>query len=196
MENYPKPILKLINELTKLPNVGKRTAVRYAYKIINMSSFEAENLISAIEDVKKNIHYCKKCGNFTDKEVCDICDKRDSSIICVVKEPKDVSSIERIGNFSGVYHVLHGCISPLDNITPEDIRVKELLSRIDDKTKEIIIALNPDVEGDATAMYLGRLIKPLGIKVTRLAHGIPIGQDIEFADEATLGRALIERKEI
>lgn len=196
MENYPKPILRLINQLTKLPNVGKRTATRYAYKIINMTQSEADEFIEAIKDVKKNIHYCKLCGNFTDKEVCDICEKRDNSIICVVKEPKDVAAFERIGNYNGAYHVLHGCISPLDNISPEDLRIKELLSRITDNTKEIIIALNPDVEGDATAMYLGRLIKPLNIKVTRLAHGIPIGQDIEFADEVTLSRALLERKEI
>ncbi len=196
MENYPKDIQKLINEFTRLPGVGRRTATRYAYKIIDMTNDEAEKLASAITDVKKNIRYCKICGNFTDGEECEICKRRDHSVICVVKEPKDLAAMERMGSFKGVYHVLHGCISPLDNISPDDIRIRELLSRINDSTKEVIIALNPDVEGDATAMYIGRLLKPLGVKVSRLAHGVPIGQDIEFADEVTLSRAMAERKEL
>lgn len=196
MENYPKDIQKLINEFTRLPGVGKRTATRYAYKVIDMTEEEAKKLVEAIESVKKNIRYCKICGNFTDEDECDICKKREHSVICVVKEPKDVAAMERTGSFKGVYHVLHGCISPLDNVSPDDIRIKELLARINDSTQEVIIALNPDVEGDATAMYIGRLLKPLGIKVTRLAHGIPIGQDIEFADEVTLSRAISERKEL
>lgn len=196
MENYPKDIQKLINEFTRLPGVGKRTATRYAYKIIDMSEEDAEKLAQAITNVKKNIRYCKVCGNFTDGDECEICKHREHSVICVVKEPKDLAAMERTGSFKGVYHVLHGCISPLDNISPDDIRIRELLARIDDSTKEVVIALNPDVEGDATAMYIGRLLKPLGVKVSRLAHGIPIGQDIEFADEVTLSRAMAERKEL
>ena len=196
MENYPKDIQKLINEFTRLPGVGKRTAMRYAYKVIDMTEEEAKKLVEAIENVKKNIRYCKVCGNFTDEDECEICKRREHSVICVVKEPKDVAAMERTGSFKGVYHVLHGCISPLDNVSPDDIRIRELLARINDSTQEVIIALNPDVEGDATAMYIGRLLKPLGVKVTRLAHGIPIGQDIEFADEVTLSRAISERKEL
>lgn len=196
MENYPKDIQKLINEFTRLPGVGKRTATRYAYKVIDMTEEEAKKLVEAIENVKKNIRYCKVCGNFTDEDECEICKRREHSVICVVKEPKDVAAMERTGSFKGVYHVLHGCISPLDNVSPDDIRIRELLARINDSTQEVIIALNPDVEGDATAMYIGRLLKPLGVKVTRLAHGIPIGQDIEFADEVTLSRAISERKEL
>lgn len=196
MENYPKDIQKLINEFTRLPGVGKRTATRYAYKVIDMTEDEAEKLATAIMNVKQNIRYCKVCGNFTDSDECEICKRRDHSVICVVKEPKDLAAMERTGSYKGVYHVLHGCISPLDNVSPDDIRIRELLARINDKTSEVIIALNPDVEGDATAMYIGRLLKPLGVKVSRLAHGIPIGQDIEFADEVTLSRAMAERKEL
>ena len=196
MENYPKDIQRLINEFTRFPGVGKRTAIRYAYKVIDMSDSDAERLVEAIKNVKKNIGYCKTCGNFADSDECEICKKREHSVICVVKEPKDVAAMERMGSYHGVYHVLHGCISPLDNVSPDDIKIRELLARIDDNTKEVIIALNPDVEGDATAMYIGRLLKPLNVKVTRLAHGIPIGQDIEFADEVTLSRALAERKEL
>ncbi len=196
MENYPKDIQKLINEFTRLPGVGKRTATRYAYKVIDMTEDEAEKLATAIMNVKQNIRYCKVCGNFTDSDECEICKHRDHSVICVVKEPKDLAAMERTGSYKGVYHVLHGCISPLYNVSPDDIRIRELLARINDKTSEVIIALNPDVEGDATAMYIGRLLKPLGVKVSRLAHGIPIGQDIEFADEVTLSRAMAERKEL
>ncbi len=188
--------MKLISEFSKLPSVGKRTATRYAYKIIDMSDSEVESLISAIREVKEQVHYCKICGNFTDQEECELCKTRNSSTICVVKEPKDVVVMERMQSFSGVYHVLHGTISPLEGITPEDIRIRELLSRITEDTKEVIIALSPDVEGDATSMYISRILRPLGVKVTRLANGIPIGQDIEFADDVTLARALQERKEI
>ena len=196
MENYPKSISHLINEFSKLPSVGKRTATRYAYKIIEMQKSEVDKLINALKEVKENVKYCSICGNFAEDNECEFCKKRDDSIICVVKEPKDVYAMERTGSYRGAYHVLHGCISPLDNISPDDIRIKELLARITDETKEVVIALNPDVEGDATAMYIGRLIKPLGIKVSRLAHGIPVGQEIEFADDITLSRAMAERKEI
>ena len=197
MSGYIEPIGKLINEFTKLPGVGVKTAQRYAYKVINMPIEEAEAFAESIINAKKKIRYCKRCGNFTDREVCDICETRDSSVICVVKEPKDVLAMEKAREFKGVYHVLHGVISPMEGITPNDIKIKELLSRIaEGGVKEVIMATNPDVEGEATAMYISSLIKPLGIKVTRLAHGIPIGSEIEYADEVTISRAILDRKEI
>ena len=194
MKVYIEPIGKLINEFSKLPGVGQKTAQRFAYKIINMSDEEAEAFAQSILSAKRDVHYCKICGNYSEGDVCDICAKRSSSSICVVKEPKDV--IEKLNEFDGVYHVLHGTISPMDGVGPNDIRIKELLERIGSNPdiKEVIMATNPDVEGEATAMYITRLIKPLGIKVTRLAHGIPIGTDLEYADEVTLSRAFIDRK--
>ncbi|MBE5756451.1 MAG: recombination protein RecR [Clostridiales bacterium] len=194
MKVYIEPIGKLINEFSKLPGVGKKTAQRFAYKIINMSKEEAEEFAEAILLAKKNVHYCKVCGNFSEDDVCDICKSRSNSTICVVKEPKDVIAIEKLNEYQGVYHVLHGTISPMDGIGPNDIRIKELLSRIGEGVNEIILATNPDVEGEATAMYITSLIKPLGVKVTRLAHGIPIGTDLEYADEVTLARAFVDRK--
>lgn len=197
MKVYIEPIGKLINEFSKLPGVGAKTAQRYAYKIINMSTEEAENFASAVINAKRNVHYCKICGNFSEGEVCDICKMRSQDSICVVKEPKDVIAIEKLNEFNGVYHVLHGTISPLDGIGPDDINIKGLLERVaKGNVKEIIMATNPDVEGEATAMYISNLIKPLGIKVTRLAHGIPIGTDLEYADEVSLARAFIDRKTI
>lgn len=197
MKVYIEPIGKLINEFSKLPGVGAKTAQRYAYKIINMSTEEAENFASAVINAKRNVHYCKICGNFSEGEVCDICKIRSQDSICVVKEPKDVIAIEKLNEFNGVYHVLHGTISPLDGIGPDDINIKGLLERVaKGNVKEIIMATNPDVEGEATAMYISNLIKPLGIKVTRLAHGIPIGTDLEYADEVSLARAFIDRKTI
>lgn len=196
MKVYIEPIGKLINEFTKLPGVGQKTAQRFAYKIINMPEDEAKAFANAIMAVKRDVHYCKVCGNFSESDVCDICKKRNSSSICVVKEPKDVIAIEKLNEFDGVYHVLHGTLSPMDGIGPNDIRIKELLTRIGtgETVKEVIMATNPDVEGEATAMYITSLLKPLGIKVTRLAHGIPIGTDLEYADEMTLSRAFIDRK--
>ena len=195
MELFIEPIGKLVNEFSKLPGVGKKTAQRYAYKIINMSLEDAETFAKAIIDAKRNVHYCKICGNFTDGEVCDICKVRSKETVCVVKEPKDVIAIEKLAEFDGVYHVLHGTISPMEGRTPNDIRIKELLSRIaEGGVKEVILATNPDVEGEATAMYITQLIKPLGIKVSRLAHGIPVGTDLEYADEVTLARAFVDRK--
>ena len=192
---YIEPIQKLIAEFTKLPGVGLKTATRYAYSIINMSLEDAQNFADTIMDVKENVRYCKVCGNYTDKEVCEICENRDKSIICVVKEPKDVIAFEKLKDYKGVYHILHGTLNPLMGISANDIRIKELLSRLDG-VSEVIMATNSDVEGEATAMYIARLVKPLGIKVTRLAHGIPIGSDIEYADETTLSRALIDRREM
>ena len=195
MKVYIEPIGKLINEFSKLPGVGKKTAQRFAYKIINMSEEEAKGFAEAIVSAKKNVHYCKICGNFAETDLCDVCKARSSDTICVVKEPKDVIAIEKLNEFQGVYHVLHGTISPMDGIGPNDIRIKELLERISSgKVKEVILATNPDVEGEATAMYITTLIKPFGIKVTRLAHGIPIGTDLEYADEVTLARAFVDRK--
>ena len=196
MDTFIEPIGRLINQFTKLPGVGKKTAQRYAYKIIDMSLEEAKQFAESILDCKKKVRYCSVCGNFSEEEICDICKRRDHNIICVVKEPKDVIALEKLREYKGVYHVLHGVISPMDGIGPNDIRIKELLARVGGGVTEVIIATNPDVEGDATAMYIAKLLKPLGITVTRLAHGIPIGGEIEYTDEVTLSRAFIERKQI
>ncbi len=195
MKVYIEPIGRLINEFSKLPGVGAKTAQRFAYKIINMPLNEAEEFAEAILNAKRNVRYCSVCGNFSENDVCDICKNRPKEYICVVKEPKDVIAIEKLNEFNGVYHVLHGTISPLDGIGPNDINIKGLLSRIaDGGVNEVIMATNPDVEGEATAMYITNLIKPLGIKVTRLAHGIPIGTELEYADEVSLARAFVDRK--
>jgi len=194
---FIEPIGKLMNEFSKLPGVGKKTAQRYAYRVIGMSAEEAQAFADAIVNVKRQVRFCKVCGNFTVNEVCDICLRRDKSSICVVKEPKDVIALEKLREFKGVYHVLHGVIDPMNGVSPNDIRIKELLARIGEGgVQEVIMATNPDVEGEATAMYIAKLLKPLGVKVTRLAHGIPVGSELEYADEVTLSRALIERKEI
>ena len=195
MKVYIEPIGRLINEFSKLPGVGAKTAQRFAYKIVNMSEDEAKAFANAIINVKNNVHYCKTCGNFSEGDMCDVCKTRASDIICVVKEPKDVIAIEKLNEFNGVYHVLHGTISPLDGIGPNDINIKDLLKRISQGgVKEVIMATNPDVEGEATAMYISNLLKPLGVKVTRLAHGIPIGTELEYADEVSLARAFVDRK--
>lgn len=197
MDVFIEPIGKLINEFSKLPGVGKKTAQRYAYKIIGMTDAEAQGFAKCITECKRRVKYCKICGNFTEEEVCDICKRRDKATVCVVKEPKDVVALEKLHEFKGVYHVLHGVISPMDGIGPNDIRIKELLSRISEGgVQEVIMATNPDVEGEATAMYIAKLLKPLGVNVTRLAHGIPIGSELEYTDEVTLSRALSERKQI
>ncbi len=195
MQVYIEPIGRLINEFSKLPGVGKKSAQRYAYKIIDMTDEEAREFAEAILNVKKKVKYCKVCGNFTEEEECEICKRRDHSIICVVKEPKDVIALEKLHEFKGVYHVLHGVINPMAGVGPNDIRIRELLARAGE-AEEIILATNPDVEGDATALYIAKLLKPLGVKVTRLAHGIPIGSEIEYTDDVTLSRAFVERKEM
>lgn len=195
MKVFIEPIGRLINEFSKLPGVGAKTAQRFAYKVINMSEEEAQNFAEAIINAKKKVHYCTICGNFSEDEVCDVCKTRSAETICVVKEPKDVIAIEKLNEFNGVYHVLHGTISPLDGVGPDDINIKGLLERIKGgNVKEVIMATNPDIEGEATAMYISGLIKPFGIKVTRLAHGIPIGTDLEYADEVSLARAFVDRK--
>lgn len=197
MQVFIEPIGRLINEFSKLPGVGKKSAQRYAYKIIGMTESEAQEFAAAILNVKKKVKYCKICGNFTEEKVCDICKERDGKIICVVKEPKDVIALEKLREFKGVYHVLHGVINPMEGIGPNDIRLRELLARVGEGgVEEVILATNPDVEGDATALYIAKILKPLGVKVTRLAHGIPIGSEIEYTDDVTLSRAFIERKEV
>lgn len=197
MEVFIEPIGRLMNEFSKLPGVGKKTAQRYAYKVVGMSESEARAFADAIVNVKRKVRFCKICGNFTENEVCVICRTRDKSQICVVKEPKDVIALEKLHEYKGVYHVLHGVIDPMNGVSPNDIRIKELLERVGEGgVKEVIMATNPDVEGEATAMYIAKLLKPLGVTVTRLARGVPIGSELEYADEVTLARALIERKQI
>ncbi|MCH5143116.1 MAG: recombination protein RecR [Clostridiales bacterium] len=196
MEVFIEPIGRLINQFSKLPGVGKKTAQRYAYKIIQMTEAEAKEFADSVLYCKSRVKYCKTCGNFSENEVCDICKTRRPAQICVVKEPKDVIAMEKLHEYKGVYHVLHGVISPMDGVGPNDIRIKELLSRINSEVTEVIMATNPDVEGEATAMYIAKLIKPLGVNVTRLAHGIPVGGELEYTDEVTLSRALTERKSI
>ena len=197
MEVFIEPIGRLMNEFSKLPGVGKKTAQRYAYRVINMSEAEARAFADAIVDVKRKVRFCKVCGNFTENEVCDVCLNRDKSTICVVKEPKDVVALEKLHEYKGVYHVLHGVIDPMNGVSPNDIRIKELLARVaEGGVQEVIMATNPDVEGEATAMYIAKLLKPLGVVVTRISRGVPVGSELEYADEATLARALTERKEI
>ena len=188
-------INKLAHKFSKLPGVGSKTAMRYAYAVIGMSEAEVEEFCNALTDVKKNVKFCAECGNFTENDICELCQKRAKDVICVVTYPKDVVAMEKARSFGGVYHVLHGVISPLEGKGPSDIRIKELFSRLDG-VKEVIIATNPDVEGEATAMYIARLIKPLGIKVSRIAQGISMGNDIEYADEMTLTRAIESRIEM
>ena len=192
---YIEPLARLIAQLSKLPSVGEKTAARYAYAILNSPDDEVNELVDAIREVKRNVHFCKICGNYTENEICDICATRKPTTICVVKEPKDIVALEKVKDFKGVYHVLGGVISPMEHIGPNDIRIKELLSRLDG-VEEVILATNPDVEGEATAMYIARLIKPMGIKVTRIARGLPEGSVIEYVDESTLSRALSSRIEL
>ena len=192
---YIESLEKLINSFRSLPGVGYKTAQRYAYSVLNSTESEVEDFANAILDAKKKIKFCKECGNFSETEICETCLKKDKQVICVVKEPKDVVAMEKVKNYDGVFHVLHGTISPLENRGPNDIRIKELVERIQKYgTKEVIMATNPDVEGDATALYISRLLSPLGVKVTRLAQGVSMGSELEFADEVTLTRALESRR--
>lgn len=193
------PLSKLVEQFERLPGIGQKTAQRLSYYILNLPKCEAEKFSNAILEAHEKIHYCKSCCNLTDQEVCSICKNpsRDRSIICVVEEPKDVMAFERTQEFNAMYHVLNGVISPLSSVGPDQIRIKELLSRVNSgEIKEVIMATNPTVEGEATAMYISKLLKPLGIKVTRLAYGIPVGGDLEYADEITLSRAIEGRNEI
>ena len=199
MANNIVPLTELIAQFERLPGIGRKTAQRLAFNILEQPPERAEKFAEALINAKRKIHFCRVCQGLTDKEVCDICDdnRRDRSVICVVAEPKDVMAFERTREFTGVYHVLHGVISPLDGIGPEQLRIKELMARLGSgEVNEIIMATNPTVEGEATASYISRLVKPMGIKVTRLAYGIPVGGDLEYADEFTLARALEGRNEI
>jgi recombination protein RecR len=197
MDIFIEPIGKLINEFSKLPGVGKKTAQRYAYKIIDMSEADARAFAEAIIGVKRKVRYCQICGNFTEEDTCGICRMRDRSVICVVKEPKDVAAIEKLHEFKGVYHVLHGVIDPLSGVGPNDIRIRELLARLQEGgVNEVIVATNPDVSGDATAMYIANILKPLGVKVTRIAQGVSMGSELEYTDAATLSKAIMSRREM
>ena len=199
MQTYTGPISRLIEEFSKLPGVGRKTAQRLAFHVINMNMNDVEALSKAIVDAKKEIRYCSVCYNITDKAVCSMCSNKnwDDSIICVVEDPRDVAAMEKTKEFNGKYHVLNGVISPMDGIGPDMIRIKELIQRLSNQdVKEIIMATNPTIEGEATAMYIARLLKPMGIKVTRIAHGLPVGGDLEYADEVTITKALEGRREI
>lgn len=188
---------RLTNEFSKLPGVGKKTAGRYAYFIVTGSKEQAEAFANAIVEAKSKIKFCKNCGNFADSDICPICRTRGEQTICVVKEPKDVQAIEKAHTYNGSYHVLHGTINPLANVAPKDIKIAELIERISKgNTKEVILATSPDVEGEATAMYIASLVKPYGIKVSRIAQGLAAGTQLEFADEVTLSKALRERREL
>ena len=197
MKDFIEPIARLIGAFQKLPGVGQKTAQRYALKVINMSESEVKDFADSLLYAKNNVKYCSVCGNYTDRGPCEICGTRDRSVVCVVKDPKDVMAIERIRDYNGVYHVLHGVLSPMEGVGPNDIRLKELVARVGaDNVKEVIVATNPDVEGEATAMYIARLLKPLGVKVSRIAQGISIGSDLEYADEVTLSKAIENRREL
>lgn len=199
MDYYALPIANLIEQFSKLPGIGRKTAQRLAFYILEMEELDAEKLAVAITNAREKIRYCSICCNLTDEDPCHICsdDRRDVSTICVVEGAKDIIAMERTREFKGLYHVLHGVISPMDNIGPDEIKIKELLNRLyDGKVKEVILAINPTVEGEATSLYIGKLLKPLGIKTTRIAHGIPVGGDLEYFDEITLAKAMENRREL
>lgn len=199
MKYYAKPLNRLINELSKLPGIGGKTAQRLAFHILSMDDRDAFALADSIRTAKSEMKYCSVCGNLTDTDPCAICsdESRDISTICVVESSKDVVAMEKIREYRGYYHVLHGAISPMDGIGPEDINLKSLIERLrDERIKEVIVATNPNIEGEATAMYIARLIKPSGIRVSRIAHGIPVGGDLEYADEVTLLKAVEGRHEL
>ena len=199
MQYFPAALQELSDQFARLPGIGGKTAQRLAFYVLSLPMEEAQSFADAIVAAKETVHTCPVCQNLTDREVCPICndDSRDQGLICVVAEPKDVIAMERSREFNGVYHVLHGVISPLNHVTQEDIRIKELLHRVGSGTvREVVMATNPDTEGEATAMYISRLLRPMEVKVTRLAYGVPVGSQLEYADEVTLSRALEGRQEI
>ncbi len=198
MQQTPEPLENLIDQFARFPGIGRKGATRMAYEVMSMSNEQAMQLAKAIEAAKTGLHRCRLCQDYTAGEVCPICSspKRDRSIICVVESPRDIKAIERTHEYNGLYHVLHGLISPMDGIGADQLCVKELLARLNDTVKEVIMATSPTVEGEATAMYLAKLIKPLGVRVTRLAYGLPVGSSLEFADETTLYRAMEGRGEL
>ncbi|CEG21159.1 Recombination protein RecR [Planococcus massiliensis] len=197
--HYPEPISKLMESFMKLPGIGPKTAARLAFFVLGMKEDTVLDFAKALVDAKRNLSFCSNCGHITDIDPCHICQdqSRDRSTICVVQDPKDVIAMEKMRDYTGLYHVLQGAISPMDGIGPEDINVPSLLKRLQDETvKELILATNPTIEGEATAMYISRLVKPSGIKTTRIAHGLPVGGDLEYADEVTLSKALEGRREL
>ena len=199
MEYYAAPIARLIEAFESLPGIGHKTAQRLAFYVLTLPDEKASAFAGAISDAKQKIHYCNKCFNLTDEDLCAICasGRRDPSLLCVVEAPKDILAMERTHEFKGHYHVLHGVISPQDHIGPDEIKIRELITRLaDESISEVILATNPDIEGEATAIYISRLLKPFGVKTTRLAHGIPVGGDIEYADEVTLAKSLEGRQEL
>ena len=199
MQFFPAALQELSDQFARLPGIGSKTAQRLAFHVLSMPQTDAEDFAAAILEAKRAVHTCPVCQNLTDREICPICDDdmRDKAVICVVAEPKDVIAMERSREFNGVYHVLHGVISPLNHVTQDDIRIRELLMRVaSTDVREIIMATNPDTEGEATAMYISRLLRPMEVKVTRLAYGVPVGSQLEYADEVTLSRALEGRQEI
>lgn len=199
MAYYAPAIARLLEELERLPGIGPKSAQRLAFHILRGDDEAASRLSESILEVKRTIHFCSRCFNFAEDDLCDICadPQRDQTVICAVEEPRDVVAIERTGEFRGTYHVLGGTLSPIDNIGPDQLRIRELITRLEDGTvTEVVVATNPNVEGETTALYLARLIKPLGVKVTRIASGLPVGGDLEYADEVTLGRALEARREM
>ena len=199
MQYFPAALQNLADQFARLPGIGGKTAQRLAFHVLGLSEERAQEFADAIMEAKKTVHTCPVCQNLTDKELCPICDDdtRDQGIICVVAEPKDVIAMERSREFRGVYHVLHGVISPLNHVTQDDIKIRELLIRVGEgDVREVIMATNPDTEGEATAMYISRLLRPMEVKVTRLAYGVPVGSQLEYADEVTLSRALEGRQEI
>lgn len=193
---FSRPLAELIAELERLPGVGPKSAQRLAYHLLRVSDAEANRLADAIREAKAKLRFCGHCQNITEGELCEICTdgRRDQSLICVVAEPRDVAAIERVNGYKGLYHVLHGLLSPMDGVGPEQLRVKELLARIGEGVHEVIVATNPTIEGDATALYLAKLLKPLEIRVTRLAHGMPVGGELDYADSATLLSAIEYRR--
>ena len=199
MASSAAPLARLIELFERLPGIGNKSAQKLAFHVLNMNDAQIDYFVNTVKNAHEKIHRCSVCCDLTDSSVCPVCsdERRDKSVICVVENPKDVMAFERTREFNGTYHVLHGAISPMNDIGPDDITVKQLLSRLgDDRIKEIIMATNPTVEGEATAMYISRLVKPMGIKVTRLAYGVPVGADLEYADEVTLTRAIEGRNEI
>lgn len=198
MDFYPVAIEKLIEEFAKLPGIGYKTAQRLTIHVLNLPQNEVREFADALVKARGTIKYCSVCGNYTDKDPCAICSNpnRDASIICVVEQPKDIIAMEKVKEYNGLYHVLHGTISPMAGRGPDDIKLKELVSRMNKGVKEVIVATNPNVEGEATAMYIAKILQPLGVKVTRIAHGLPVGGDLEYADEVTLSKALEGRREI
>ena len=199
MATLIEPIQRMVSELARLPGIGQKTAQRLAYHIVGLPMEEVHALAAALWQGRKAIRYCERCGNFSAAELCSVCaeEKRHNGQICVVRDPRDVAAMERMHDYHGLYHVLHGTLSPMDGVGPNDIRIKELIARIgSEEVEEVILATNPDIEGEATATYIARILKPMGVKCTRIAHGVPVGSDLEYADEVTLSKAMEGRREL